>query len=93
MGIAEAVANASAYLSDHPDEARYRDSSAHARVETGLAVTVSGPALQGRVTTNTHGGWKIEVMHAGGHYFAVAPEQKAMHMRCGRAKSRLVDVM
>jgi hypothetical protein len=55
--------------------------------------TASGPALQGRVTTNAHGGWKIEVMHAEGHYFAVAPEQKAMHVRCGRAKSRIVDVM
>ena len=43
MGIAEAVASASAYLSAHPDEARYRDSFAHARLETGLAVTLTGP--------------------------------------------------
>jgi uncharacterized OsmC-like protein len=43
VGIAEAVASASAYLRAHPDEARYRDSFAHARVESGLAVTVRGP--------------------------------------------------
>ena len=55
--------------------------------------TASGPALQGRVTSNAHGGWRLEVMHAEGHYFAVAPEQKAMHVRCERARSRTVDVM
>lgn len=42
MSIAESVAKASAYLTDHPAEARYRDSSAKARLETGLVVTVSG---------------------------------------------------
>jgi uncharacterized OsmC-like protein len=43
MSISDAVAKASAYLADHPDEARYRDSSALARVESGLVVTVTGP--------------------------------------------------
>jgi uncharacterized OsmC-like protein len=43
VGIAEAVANASTYLEAHPDEARYRDSFAHARLESGLAVAVTGP--------------------------------------------------
>jgi uncharacterized OsmC-like protein len=43
VGIAEAVASASAYLGAHPDEARYRDSFAHARLDAGLAVTVTGP--------------------------------------------------
>jgi uncharacterized OsmC-like protein len=43
MSIADAVAAASAYLSEHPDEARYRDSAATARVTSGLAVAVSGP--------------------------------------------------
>jgi hypothetical protein len=55
--------------------------------------TASGPALQGRVTSNAQGGWKIEVMHAQGHYFAVAPKQRAMHTHCGRARSHIVDVM
>jgi uncharacterized OsmC-like protein len=44
VGITEAVASASAYLTEHPDEARYRDSAAHARLDSGLAVTVTGPA-------------------------------------------------
>jgi uncharacterized OsmC-like protein len=43
VSIADAVAAASAYLTEHPDEARYRDSLAHARLASGLAVTVSGP--------------------------------------------------
>src|SRR5205809_7686048 len=44
MGIAEAVASASTYLREHPDEARYRDSLAHAHLDSGLAVTVTGPS-------------------------------------------------
>lgn len=41
--IATAVAGARAYLSEHPDEARYRDSAATARIEEGLRVRVDGP--------------------------------------------------
>jgi uncharacterized OsmC-like protein len=44
VSIAESVAKASAYLTEHPEEARYRDSSARARLESGLVVTVSGSA-------------------------------------------------
>jgi uncharacterized OsmC-like protein len=43
MSIADAVQNASAYLTEHPDEARYRDSHARARLEAGLRVEVTGP--------------------------------------------------
>ena len=43
MSIADAVANASRYLSQHPDEARYRDSYARAMVKEGLAIKVEGP--------------------------------------------------
>ena len=43
MSIADAVARASAYLTEHPDEARYRDSAATARIDAGLVATVSGP--------------------------------------------------
>jgi uncharacterized OsmC-like protein len=43
VDIAEAVASASAYLRAHPNEARYRDSFAHAHLESGLAVAVTGP--------------------------------------------------
>jgi uncharacterized OsmC-like protein len=41
--IGEALRGARAYLTEHPDEARYRDSVATARVTDGLAVTVEGP--------------------------------------------------
>ncbi len=41
--IGEAVAGASAYLTEHPDEARYRDSHATARLGDGLRVEVTGP--------------------------------------------------
>jgi uncharacterized OsmC-like protein len=42
--IADSVARASAYLTEHPEDARYRDSSARAQLGAGLVVTVSGPA-------------------------------------------------
>jgi uncharacterized OsmC-like protein len=42
MSIAEAVANAARYLTDHPDEARYRDSAAIAHLVEGLRVEVRG---------------------------------------------------
>ncbi|MEO5705005.1 MAG: OsmC family protein [Candidatus Limnocylindrales bacterium] len=41
--IRQAVEAASAYLTGHPDEARYRDSHARARLESGLTVNVDGP--------------------------------------------------
>jgi uncharacterized OsmC-like protein len=43
MSIADAVASATAYLAEHPDEARYRDSQATAKLEHGLVVSVTGP--------------------------------------------------
>jgi uncharacterized OsmC-like protein len=50
MSISDAVANASAYLIEHPDEARYRDSFARARLESGLVVTVTGPGGESLTT-------------------------------------------
>jgi len=41
--IRAAIEGASAYLTEHPDEARYTDSLATARVEAGLRVRVDGP--------------------------------------------------
>ena len=41
--IRAAIEGASAYLTEHPHEARYTDSSATARVESGLRVRVDGP--------------------------------------------------
>jgi uncharacterized OsmC-like protein len=42
--IGDAARRASAYLAEHPDEARYRDAPALARLTTGLAVEVEGPS-------------------------------------------------
>ncbi|MFY9615486.1 MAG: OsmC family protein [Candidatus Dormiibacterota bacterium] len=41
--IRDALTAAAAYLGEHPAEARYKDSAATAVLETGLAVTVTGP--------------------------------------------------
>jgi len=43
LSIQDAVAQASAYLTAHPDEARYRDSAATARITSGLRAEVTGP--------------------------------------------------
>ena len=51
MSIAEAVAAAGQYLTEHPEEARYRDSAATARITAGLMTTVTGPGGE-RVTTD-----------------------------------------
>jgi uncharacterized OsmC-like protein len=50
MSIADAVAAASKYLTEHPEEALYRDSAATARLGHDLRVEVSGP---GGETLNT----------------------------------------
>jgi uncharacterized OsmC-like protein len=49
--IREAIDRARGYLRDHPDEARYRDSAASARLVDGLVVEVTGPSGL-RVTTD-----------------------------------------
>jgi hypothetical protein len=72
--------------------------SSHADCRMGRKVklfkqTVDGPVLQGRDRTDDHGVWKIDVMHASGHYFAVAPRYEAMHAVCAKDRSRTIDVM
>jgi uncharacterized OsmC-like protein len=67
MSIAEAVSRATDYLTEHPDEARYRDSPARARLTDGLVVEVTGPAGErastdmpagiGGTATNPSPGW------------------------------------
>lgn len=51
MSIADAVASATTYLTEHPEEARYRDAAAHAHLRDGLVVDVTGPGGE-RVTTD-----------------------------------------
>jgi uncharacterized OsmC-like protein len=55
MSIADAVSAASAYLTEHPDEARYRDSAALAHLTSGLAVEVTGPAGERLMTDMPRG--------------------------------------
>ena len=74
MSIAEAVANAGRYLTDHPDEARYRDSAAIARLAAGLRVEVraaDGASLQtdmpkgiGGTATAPSPGWLLRAAMA-----------------------------
>jgi uncharacterized OsmC-like protein len=47
--VADAISNAVTYLKAHPDEARYTDSVAVARLGSGLQVTVTAP--DGRTIT------------------------------------------
>ena len=49
--IGSAVQRASAYLTEHPSEAMYRDSHARARLGQGLRVEVEGPGGE-RLTTD-----------------------------------------
>ena len=48
--IGDAVTRASEYLTEHPDEARYRDAAATARLGAGLHVQVTGPAGEALAT-------------------------------------------
>ncbi len=48
--IGDAIRGARAYLTEHPDEARYTDSQATARLESGLRVSVTG--LDGATVTS-----------------------------------------
>lgn len=48
--IRTAIEGATAYLTEHPDEARYTDSLATARVEEGLRVRVVGPNAESLTT-------------------------------------------
>jgi uncharacterized OsmC-like protein len=48
--IRSAIEDAGAYLTEHPDEARYTDALAAARVEDGLRIRVDGPTGESLVT-------------------------------------------
>jgi uncharacterized OsmC-like protein len=53
--IGDAVARASAYLTEHPDEARYRDSAATARLGANLHVEITGPGGESMATDMPRG--------------------------------------
>jgi uncharacterized OsmC-like protein len=72
--IGDALRGARAYLTDHPDEARYRDSAATARISSRLAVMVTGPAGETLTTDMPESvggggaapspGWYLRAAHA-----------------------------
>ena len=73
-------------------------SSSNTECQSGRTVrlykkTSSGSSLEGKTLSTKSGGWKIQVMHAHGHYFARIPTQKIMNTSCGGAKSKTIDVM
>jgi len=53
--IGDAVAKAGAYLTEHPDEARYRDSAAVARLGHNLHVDITGPGGEALATDMPRG--------------------------------------
>ncbi len=73
MSISDAVAHASAYLTEHPDEARYRDSAAVARLTDGLVANVSGPSGETLTTDMPRGiGGSASAPSAGWYFRAAA---------------------
>jgi uncharacterized OsmC-like protein len=70
--IRDAVAGATAYLADHPDEARYRDSHARARLADGLRVEVDGPGGERLATDMPRAIGGAASMPSPGWYFRAA---------------------
>ena len=70
--IADAVAKASGYLRDHPDDARYRDAHALAVLGPGLHVEVSGPGGERLATDMPRAIGGAAVLPSPGWYFRAA---------------------
>jgi uncharacterized OsmC-like protein len=72
MSIRDAVERASAYLTEHPDEARYRDSPARARLVGGLGTEVTGPGDERLETDMPSGIGGTATVPSPGFYFRAA---------------------
>jgi uncharacterized OsmC-like protein len=70
--IGDAVARASSYLREHPDEARYRDSEARASLIEGLLVEVLGPGGESLRTDMPRGIGGSASVPSPGWYFRAA---------------------
>lgn len=70
--IRDAVNGAKAYLAEHPEEARYRDSHARARLGGGLRVTVDGPGGESLKTDMPKGIGGGALAPSPGWYFRAA---------------------
>ena len=90
--IRDAVAKATAYLSEHPDEARYRDSHAKATLRKGLRVTVSGPGGEQLETDMPRGIGGGAALPSPGWYFRAAAASCVASLIGIRAASLGVDI-
>lgn len=90
--IREAVSNASAYLTDHPDEARYRDGYARATIIDGLLVDVAGPGGENLQTDmpKAIGGGATEP--SPGWYFRAATASCIASLVAIRAAAQSIDL-
>ena len=70
--IGDAVRAASTYLTEHPDEAKYRDSHARARLVAGLRTTVDGAGGEHVETDMPKGIGGTATMPSPGWYFRAA---------------------
>jgi uncharacterized OsmC-like protein len=96
MSIADAVSGAIKYLAEHPEEARYRDSVARARVVEGLVVSVEGPdgaALQTDMPSGIGGtdsalspGWLLRAAEASCVASLIVIRAAALGMELGRVE-------
>lgn len=98
--IASAIAAASQYLTDHPEEARYTDSLARARLQDGLQVTVRGesgeelttdmPASIGGAGSAPSPGWYLRAAEAACVATLIGMRAAQLAIETGRVE---VDVM
>jgi len=90
--IGDAVKRASAYLTDHPDEARYRDSAAVARLGRNLRVDVTGPGGEKTSTDMPRGIGGEATVPSPGWLFRAAAAACVAALIGIRAASLSVDV-
>ena len=83
--IRAAIESASAYLREHPADARYTDSAAVARLEAGLRVAVSGPNGESLITDMPRGVGGEASEPSPGWYFRAALAACALSLATMRA--------
>ena len=90
--IRDAVGKASTYLSEHPDEARYRDSHAIATLGKGLRVEVAGPSGERLETDMPRGIGGGALMPSPGWYYRAAAASCVASLIGIRAAAVSVDL-
>ena len=83
--IRAAIEGASAYLKEHPEDARYTDSVATARLDSGLRVEVAGPNGEALVTDMPKGVGGAASSPSPGWYFRAAVAACALSLATMRA--------